>query len=70
MRMRDDLDLNAFHHIRARMGWLRAVGENLRDANDVDRASQAFVDWIADRKTPHSSVGRALLAERGYSVLR
>ena len=68
LKMIDDLRLNAHHHLRARQAWMRAIRENLPIQDEADPTLQNFIDWVADRGTPLSSLTRSLLAEHGYSI--
>lgn len=65
IQTRDDLDLNAPHHLKTRSAWVRALEQSLADPNTVPTE---FLAWVADRSTQLSSIARVLLAERGYSL--
>jgi uncharacterized protein (TIGR02646 family) len=64
MQMRDDLNLNAPHHLKNRRAWTRALEQTI---SDTDTDAKEFFAWVAARDTPLSSIGRALLVERGHS---
>jgi len=64
--MIEDLKLNAFHHLRRRLRWIRLVAEVLGGENQNDPGHADFVQRISARDCPLSSVTRAFLAEQGY----
>lgn len=66
IQTRGDLDLNASHHLKNRSAWTRALEQSLSDTATVP---PEFLAWVIDRSTQLSSIARALLVERGYSLI-
>jgi len=64
----DDLDLNAYHHLKKRLSWLHHVERLLsREAPD-DPGHRSFLQTVTARDAPLSSISRAMLARRGLMV--
>ena len=59
----DDLGLNDFHQLKARMDWLTAIRGGLSDG-----ANENYLAYIASRSTNLSSLARVLMEERGFIV--
>lgn len=64
-RMITDLGLNAFHHRKQRVLWLRLVSEALDAVNSND--NYEMIELVASRETQLSSFSRAWLQQQGYS---
>ena len=68
-RMIDDLRLNGRHHLKERLVWLRLVSRAMADDPSEETPDAEVVRHeLASRTTPLSSITRAWLVERGYSV--
>ena len=67
--MIEDLNLNAWHHLRARLLWIwRLAWEVPDDSSEETPDTEVDRHELASRTTPWSSITRAWLLERGYSV--
>ena len=68
-RMIDDLRLNGLHHLRKRRVWILAVAQAIPD-DPIREApdTEVYRHNLASRATQLSSVARAWLVERGYSI--
>lgn len=65
----DDLSLNASHHLRERLEWLVLVsGAISGDPKHQAIHETEYRTYLASRTTKLSSITRAWLMERGYSV--
>ena len=67
-QMIDDLKLNDYPLQQERVRWLRVVEAALRWDDPEQPAHTEFVRLIASRESRLSSITRAFLEERGYSV--
>ena len=68
-RMIDDLRLNGRHHLKERLVWIWMVSCAIPDDPSEDTPDAELVRHeLASRTTPWSSITRAWLVERGYSV--
>lgn len=66
----DDLNLNDFHHLKKRLEWLHLVsaifpGFPTRLTTDAE----AEITRLTSRSAPFSSITRALLSAKGYSIV-
>ena len=66
--MIEDLKLNAFHHLRARLNWISMVLEVLKGENEEDPGHEDFVQRVSTKDNQFSSITRVLLAKHGYFV--
>jgi uncharacterized protein (TIGR02646 family) len=64
----DDLQLNAYYHLKRRVKWLAVVEAHLRSHDPEDPDHTEFIRSIASRETDLSSITRAFLREHGYAV--
>ena len=68
-RMIDNLRLNGRHHLAKRLVWIWMVSRAIPDDPSEDTPDAELVRHeLASRTTPWSSITRAWLVERGYSV--
>lgn len=61
-----DLKLNAFHHLKRRLRWIRVVAAVLAGDNPNDPGHKDFVQSVSARDYPLSSIARTFLTEEGY----
>lgn len=66
--MIEDLDLNAWHHLRKRRRWLKLLSDLLSSATPGDPGHRRFAGSAASREAPLSSLARTLLTRMGYAV--
>ena len=65
----DDLCLNRGHHLRERLEWLQLVsGAIPEDPSYQAPDDESYRSFLTSRATKLSSITRAWLVERGYSV--
>ncbi len=62
-----DLRLNAFHHLKERVTWLRVVSGALVDRDANDPRARRFVKLVASRQARLSTISRTWLAEQDYA---
>ena len=67
-KMIDDLHLNDFHHLKARLQWITVVSQVLNNEDKGDPDHENFIQLVSSRDRQFSSVTRVLLADLGYSV--
>lgn len=61
--MRDQLRLNAYHHLKKRLRWLNILEEALAGGDDSRRV--VLMALVISRKEEFSSISRAYLKQRG-----
>lgn len=67
LQMREDINLNASHHLKRRLTLIRELRHHLdRQADDSD--DEDYLAERVDRETALSSLARVLLEERGFVV--
>ena len=67
LRMREDINLNASHHLKRRRTLIRELRHHLdRQANDS--GDEEYLAEKVDRESALSSLARALLEEQGFIV--
>ena len=67
--MIDDLRLNGRHHLKERLVWIWMVSRAIADDPSEETLDIEVVRReLASRTTPWSSITRAWLVERGYSI--
>ena len=65
----DDLSLNTSHHLKKRLRWLDWVSLVIPDDPQRQTTDEtSYRTFLASRTTEFSSITRAWLVERGYSV--
>ena len=63
----DDLRLNEWHHLRKRLLWLQLISAIIPgDPAEMTAESEEERAHLASRTTPHSSITRRWLSERGH----
>ena len=64
-----DLRLNGRHHLRKRLAWLLLLSDSLTsDATAETPDKKSLRDHLASRGTQLSSITRAWLSQRGFSI--
>jgi hypothetical protein len=63
----DDLNLNAFHHLKGRISWLHMIRQSVDPKPADDGELQRLIEWLTSRRTRYSSLARAVLDELGLS---
>ena len=61
-----DLRLNAYHHLKKRVAWLRVVNGALDGRDTNDPKARQFVKLVASRERGLSTITRTWLEEEGY----
>lgn len=67
LRMREDINLNASHHLKRRRTLIRELRHHL-DWKADDSDDEEYLAEKVDRETALSSLARALLEERGFTI--
>ena len=67
LRMREDINLNASHHLKRRRTLIRELQHHL-DSQADDSDDEEYLAEKVDRETALSSLARALLEERGFVI--
>jgi uncharacterized protein (TIGR02646 family) len=62
----NDLRLNEYHHLKARMQWLKVVESALATTAPKEEATSEVIAYCASRERAFSSITRKLLQELGY----
>lgn len=68
MQMIIGLDLNAYHHLKERLGWLSLVSEALLKHSEDDPGREDFLRRVTARSTQLSSATRVKLMQLGWPV--
>ena len=64
-----DLRLNGRHHLKKRLAWILLLSNSLNsNSNAQIPESENLCGILASRGTQHSSITRAWLSKRGYSI--
>ena len=63
-QMIQDLNLRGSHHMKSRLRFLRVVEETVAAAQDKTRL-KPFFELVTSRRSPHSSIVRLYLQEKG-----
>jgi uncharacterized protein (TIGR02646 family) len=64
----NDLDLNAFHHLKKRLWWLRCVESYLARKVPSDPGHRDYIQRVTARDAPLSSITRTMLTRVGLLV--
>lgn len=62
-----DLRLNAYHHLKERVRWLRVVNDALDNRDVNGPRARRFVKLVASRDARLSTITRTWLKEQGYT---
>jgi uncharacterized protein (TIGR02646 family) len=67
-QMIEDLDLNAYYHLKRRVQWLEVVEAALQGDDPENPRQTKLIHMVAGRDRELSSIVRAFLTEHGYAV--
>ena len=65
---RDDLKLNAYHHLKERVLWLKVIEQALGSNGASEESRAALVALVTSRETKLSSIARTFIAACGISI--
>ena len=63
-----DLDLNAYHHLRNRLTWLKVIAEAVATLAGNNPDHERFLREVTARSEQMSSITRVKLTQMGYAI--